>query len=408
MEAKEKSQDEEQKEGIGIAVMNASISGNGYQELNESNLRNAINERFGSKAQVINNGDGTYTVKFNDTLKEYNITSKGVENGIDWKETMEQAKAPDNQTVQGVIGIGTDGKPVNMDLWEYNRIDGGYALSYESSLNASNKLAGYKGEIVDGKITTSVPMYIKDVNKGDSDFIEVISLRDTFFGINNIKYPPIIPSTINSLFETFQDCTSLEKMPIIPDKVTDMTSTFYNCQSLKELNNIPDKVTTLNYCFYNIAITDLDISLGKEVTTMKSTFLGCKQLQNIYSKLPEKVIDLSQTFSFCDRLKKAPEIPYGVQSMSGTFQYSYALETPPETIPETVLNLQWAFQNCYVLEGTIEINGCSGRILSNGYYDYAGIFVGACTKSKLILKRDKKDTVLEDIVKNANNLNITM
>ena len=330
--------------------------------------------------------------------------------GIDWENVKANAKAPDEQKEErnnGVIGIGTDGKTVNMDLWEYKKIENGYALSCEGSLDASNKVAGYKGKIENGKIETCIPMYIKDTQNGDQNFTEVVSLRDTFFGVEDMKYPPIIPYTVDSLFETFQGCVSLEKMPIIPQNVTDMTSTFYNCQSLKELSDISDNVLKLDYCFYNNAITNVNISLGKKVTTMKETFSGCKQLENFYSELPENVANLQQTFAHCEKLVKAPNIPYGVKSMCATFQYCYLLESPPKEIPETVENLQWAFQNCYILNGKIEINGCKGNILSNGNYDYAGIFVGACTNSQLTLTRNKSDAILNDILKDANNSNIT-
>ena len=42
--------------------------------------------------------------------------------GIDWEEAKATAKAPKEQNEErnnGVIGIGTDGKVVNMDLWKY-------------------------------------------------------------------------------------------------------------------------------------------------------------------------------------------------------------------------------------------------------------------------------------------------
>ncbi len=407
-EARKETLISEEKEGVELAVADARTKENGYQEINEKSLKEAINKQFGDKAQIINNGDGTFIVRFNDSLREYNVTSNEIKNGANWNEIMNSTKAPEEQTTQGVIGIGTDGKSVNMDLWEFNKIDGGYALSYESSLDASNKVAGYKGTIENGRITTSVPMYIKSSENGDNNFIKVISLRDTFFGIDTLEYPPIIPTTVTSLYETFQDCTSLKEMPVIPDSVTNMTSSFYNCQSLKKLTDISDRVTTLNYCFYNIAITDLDIWLGKEVTAMHATFLGCKKLEKIESELPAKLNDLGQTFAYCEKLKKAPEIPYGVQSMSGAFQYCFELETPPTLIPETVTNLQWAFQNCYVLNGTMEIEGCTGNKLYNGYYDYVGVFVGGCTTGKLTLTRTKNDTILDDIITHTNNSNVTI
>ena len=169
----------EEKEGVELAVADARTKENGYQEINEKSLKEAINKQFGDKAQIINNGDGTFIVRFNDSLREYNVTSNEIKNGANWNEIMNSTKAPEEQTTQGVIGIGTDGKSVNMDLWEFNKIDGGYALSYESSLDASNKVAGYKGTIENGRITTSVPMYIKSSENGDNNFIKVAGNKST-------------------------------------------------------------------------------------------------------------------------------------------------------------------------------------------------------------------------------------
>ncbi len=64
----------------------------------------------------------------------------------------------------GVIGIGTDGKTVNMDLWEYTLNNGTYALNDIDDIkaeDANTENKGYLGKIIDGKIEGTVPMYIK-------------------------------------------------------------------------------------------------------------------------------------------------------------------------------------------------------------------------------------------------------
>lgn len=68
--------------------------------------------------------------------------------GINWEDAKANAKAPEEQKEErndGVIGIGTDGKCVNMDLWEYTLLDdGSYALNDEASLiRNNNNTSGY-------------------------------------------------------------------------------------------------------------------------------------------------------------------------------------------------------------------------------------------------------------------------
>ena len=399
-------------EKINLAILEAQIGENGYNKLDQNNLQDAITNQFSGRNVVItDNGNETFTVSCLDTLKDYTISENEVKEYIDWNEAMANAVAPSSQDDarnEGVIGIGTDGKPVDMDLWMFTKIDNGYALSFEDSLGdeKENRKAAYLGKFDEnGAIEGNIPVYIKE---NDSEkFIPVTSLRDTFFGLGELKIAPKLPNTIESLFETFQDCISLTEPPYIPSNVKDMTSTFFNCQNLDVIHDIPNKVETLNYCFYNCNISELDISLGKNVKTMMSTFFSCKNLTIIESELPLTVTNLSQTFAYCSKLINAPEIPYGVKSMSGCFQYCESLEKAPTVIPKTVSNFQWAFQNCLVLTGTIEINGCSGKILENGYADYNGCFLGACNENKLIVTRKTEDSLLEEIIKDANNSNIT-
>lgn len=59
--------------------------------------------------------------------------------GIDWENAKANAKAHEEQKEErnnGVIGIGTDGKTVNMDLWNwtYDENTKGYALNTKEEL----------------------------------------------------------------------------------------------------------------------------------------------------------------------------------------------------------------------------------------------------------------------------------
>ena len=78
--------------------------------------------------------------------------------GINWDLAKSNAKAPKEQKEErnnGVIGIGTDGKAVNMDLWEYTLKDGTYTLNDIDDINdtnGTNETKVYLGKTIDGKI----------------------------------------------------------------------------------------------------------------------------------------------------------------------------------------------------------------------------------------------------------------
>lgn len=88
--------------------------------------------------------------------------------GIDWEQAKANAKAPEEQKEErnnGVIGIGTDGKVVNMDLWEYTKLDDGtYGLNTVNGLDStgsSGRNKGYRGAFTDkGEIIGTIPTYI--------------------------------------------------------------------------------------------------------------------------------------------------------------------------------------------------------------------------------------------------------
>ena len=131
-------------EKIKLAMSEAQIDESGYQQLEQNNLQEAIAKQFKGKNVVVSdNGDGTFTVSCLDTLKDYTISESVVEDGIDWNEAMANAVAPESQDEErneGVIGIGTDGEPVDMDLWEYTILeDGTYGLNDENSIKDVEK-----------------------------------------------------------------------------------------------------------------------------------------------------------------------------------------------------------------------------------------------------------------------------
>ena len=97
--------------------------------------------------------------------------------------------------------------------------------------------------------------------------------------------------------------------------------------------------------------------------------------------------------------------------MQGTFENCTSLEQAP-TIPNSVTVLVNTFRGCSNMQGIIEINAnVTGAILGEEFYnniDYFNCLLEATTKVGIKLKVTGSCTVLNNIVSNANNPNITL
>lgn len=77
-EAKIKTNEAEDIEKIKMAVVEAQIAENGYQKLDLNNLQDTIDSQFGEKkANVIDNGNGTFSVSIPNSKKTYLIDTDG-------------------------------------------------------------------------------------------------------------------------------------------------------------------------------------------------------------------------------------------------------------------------------------------------------------------------------------------
>ena len=251
--AKEETEEAQEKEGIGIALLDAQIGEKNYQDLNQNTLQEAIDKQFGKDvADVVYNGDDSYTISFKDTNRDYVIDEAGNIETINWKEIMENATPPSNQNTQGVIGIDSNGNSVNMDLWEYTLYNGTYALNDLEDTEGVNETKGYLGQIIDGKIQGLIPKYIK--TSTDKEFIEVTSLKDTFINLNNefdqLDTTPMIPSTVVNVQSTFSRCSNLTTITNLSPNIENMKWTFYECSNLENFNlSIPKNVTNMQSTF---------------------------------------------------------------------------------------------------------------------------------------------------------------
>lgn len=219
--------------------------------------------------------------------------------GIDWEKAKANAKAPEEQKEErnnGVIGIGTDGKPVNMDLWEYTYLseNDSYALNDSDVINNSEiENKGYLGKFNNGKIEGSVPNFIKSIN--DNEFKPVTDMNNTFRECDELIISPGIPETVTTMFATFTSCVNLEIPPVLPTNLENMYGLFYNCNSLKYAPEFPETVRDMSH-----------------------SFVFCKKIES-FPKLPSNVIELNGAFAHNPSLKKAPHIPKSVEHMKETF-----------------------------------------------------------------------------------------
>ncbi|MGN1301028.1 MAG: hypothetical protein ACI4U9_00610, partial [Clostridia bacterium] len=180
----------------------------------------------------------------------------------------------------GDIGIGTDGKPVNLDLWTYKVINGNeMQLSTGYGCGAT---PGYQNSnIVEGKIIGTVPQYIK-IN-GNNEFYPITSLYGTFYGCTKLTTAPEIPSGVTNMNNTFPGCTSLTAAPAIPSSVTNMSSTFYGCTKLQGTIEINANPTSYTDCFSSAATEGTGLVVTGS-STMLDTLIGTKSSNSNITK----------------------------------------------------------------------------------------------------------------------------
>lgn len=234
---------------------------------------------------VTDNGNGTLNVLFNDTNHNYTVNKGNIETGeiLDWDfiladatENPENYKHTGQSETNGDIGIGTDGEPVNLDLWKYEIIDGN-AIKLSKGSSSAGEPGYQNSNIVDGKIQGKVPQYIKI--DGTKTFYPVTSMENSFGGCTSLTTAPKIPSSVTIMFHTFKGCTGLTTVPEIPSSVTNMGSTFNGCKSLTTAPVIPSKVTEMGYTFSNCISLTTAPEIPSSVTYMNSTFSDCTKLQ---------------------------------------------------------------------------------------------------------------------------------
>lgn len=203
---------------------------------------------------VMDNGDGTLKVTFEETGNEYTVETNSE---IDWdlivtniptkyEEYLEQAEAKGQDIDSEVnVGIGTDGKVVNLSLWHYYKTDDGNGMSLGKGDGCVGSCGYDEENLVDGKIQGKMPQYI--YIQSENKVYPVILLETTFLGTDDlygIKEFPELPSTVVSIGDGAFCKTALTNV-IIPDTVTSIgVQAFYYCFELENII-IPNSVTSI-------------------------------------------------------------------------------------------------------------------------------------------------------------------
>ena len=331
--------------------------------------------------------------------------------GIDWNKVMANAKAPEEQetTSRNVIGLGTNGRVVNMDLWTYSfdTVTNGYGLNSnevfqntEYNSNGTNtetiKTAGYQGTETNGK-DIIIPQYISV--DGGKTYNPVTSLYRTFNKNTNITTMPIIPTTVTNMQSTFESCTNLKEC-IIPNSVENISWAFQGTK-IEKIPNLPEILQKMAGTFADCNnLTNVNITIPTRVTSLYMTFSQCSNLQKINLSGGEHVESMSKTFMSCTSLKEMPIIPKNVQNMYQTFFKCTNLSNINNIeIPSSVNNLEETFSECTNLSGTLIINANI-----NDINQCRSIFHLAAKNA--ILKIKGTCSIIDDIITNANNQNI--
>lgn len=218
------------------------------------------------------------------------IVYKYTPGNVDWEEVIKNAeKHPDQSAENNDIGIGTDGKPVNLDLWRYTLlVDQTYRLC--GSLYSRYDYAaesGYIGTFTEsGEIIGTVPQFI--VNSETGIALPVTDMTSTFYKCKNLVKAPVIPETITKLNHTFYYCESLTSINIPNSVISIGDHTFFGCTSLTSIN-IPNSITSIGgYAFSNCrSLTSINIP--SSVASMgESVFYSWTEFQTINCQATEK------------------------------------------------------------------------------------------------------------------------
>ena len=278
--AKEETEIKGDEEKIRSAMAATQIVNDGNSNIEKDELEIALLGN-GVKSIVVDNEDKTKNIIFLDSKKIYKLNSDGSieDTNSNFDSIYIAPDSQDEERNEGVIGIGTDGQPVDMDLWEYTLLeDGTYGLNDEKSLKDIEKNKGYLGDYLNGKIVGTIPQYISI--DGGKNYIPVTNLFATFCEVSELTIMPVIPSTVKVLTNSFIRCNHLIELKEIPSGVERTGGMFKGCTSITKAIEIPNGVKNMLGMFSGC--TNLQVpptEIPNSVENMHTAFLDCAKLE---------------------------------------------------------------------------------------------------------------------------------
>lgn len=272
--------EEEQVKSAKMEIMVDKADANDFSDITASELQAKLDSDLGTGVVEVTEVNNMLLVTYLDTDRDYEVDPvwESIEETIDWENVLANAKKHDGQDpLNEDIGVGTDGKPVDLDDWYYELDENEIYLGRMSTDEyGSNGTVGYIGEVSDGEIVGKVPEYIII----DETAYPVVHLDYTFSGLG-IEKAPKIPSTVKTMLATFKNCTSLIEAPVLPegllnmgDNLYYMTGTFSGCTSLETAPRIPSSVEEMGKTFENCSNLKGTMIIDANPSYLYSCFSG--------------------------------------------------------------------------------------------------------------------------------------
>lgn len=257
--SKEETEIGKEKEQVNSAKMEIMVDktdDNDFSDITIAELQSKLDSDLGIGIVKVTQINSRLLVTYIETNRSYEVDPvwESIEEDINWENVISSAKKHSEQDLLNEdIGVGTDGKPVNLNNWYYYLNGNEIHLGKISGDYGSSGTVGYIGEILDGEIVGKVPEYI--IIEGTA--YPVVHLDHTFKGLG-IEKASKIPSTVETMLATFKDCTLLVEAPVLPEGLINMgdkydykTGTFCGCTNLETAPKIPSSVQEMSKTFEN-------------------------------------------------------------------------------------------------------------------------------------------------------------
>ena len=254
---------------------------------------------------------------------------------------------------------------------KYQKVDGGYAVTYLSGYFATNVEipSEYKGKPV---------IEIKKDAFRESYYLETVTLPDSIKSIGEFAFFNCysltsinIPDGITHISQdTFAGCSKLEGI-VIPDSVTSIGGgAFHSCSSLTKVV-IPDSVKSIGNNAFFLCSSLSKVTIGDDVRSIGDrVFGGCISLNRVV--IPDSVTSIGDdAFEYCTSLTSVT-IPDSVTSIGdGAFGYCDSLTSV--VIPDSVTSIgEDAFAGCSSLTIYCEVaskpSGWNAKWYDDAYY----------------------------------------